>query len=646
MVVNPPVSAPKICPDLDRGPRVFLMENHDEAYHIWRDAGVRQRILVHIDAHDDLGWIENPEATTIANFICPSLKEDLVAEVYWVVPDQTLSSLKGRKAVRRRLKKILQQYSGNSRLVGVDSQRISAFVLGKPLYVCPLSGLPAFQESVLLDIDVDFLVIPRACGSAEEPPALPWRWPDELLAALDCRLRPHLVTIAYSVEGGYTPLKWKYLGDELALRLESVNDNHEKIRGMELMRTGALAAERGNLPMAETNYLAAREILSESAAPPFHLAQLYLKMQRNERAAEFHRAALTMDPSYRTAYNNEGSWYFSAGRLREAEAEYRRTLVLDPEDAYAHLGLGRVAAKGKRWAEAEDWLGKALALDPNLVDAYRTLGKVQARRGRRREAIAAYEKSLLLALKGHKPLTDAIATDYQGLLDPDHFRVHARLARLYDLEGEIERAISGYRMSIAQGGDGFFPRSRLAHLYGKQHQWRQSAQEAMQAIKQIPRELKIAARRAQSRPAAAPAAEKQLPEYFSHRGNMSGIIGVWNLDGRPVEPELLSRLSAPLAHRGPDGEGQWIKGPVGLSCQLMRVTPESLHETQPLVHPAGPVIVFDGRLDNREELLSLLKGAWGAEADSPDPALVLAAYDKWGEGFPEHLNGDFALAAL
>jgi hypothetical protein len=34
--------------------RVFLFENHDEAYAVWRDLGVRNRILVHIDAHHDM----------------------------------------------------------------------------------------------------------------------------------------------------------------------------------------------------------------------------------------------------------------------------------------------------------------------------------------------------------------------------------------------------------------------------------------------------------------------------------------------------------------------------------------------------------------------------------------------------------------
>lgn len=125
---------------------------------------------------------------------------------------------------------------------------------------------------------------------------------------------------------------------------------------------------------------------------------------------------------------------------------------------------------------------------------------------------------------------------------------------------------------------------------------------------------------------------------------MSGILGVWNLDGRPVEPGRLAQMSATLSHRGPDGEGQWLDGPVGLACQLMRVTPESRHETQPLVHPGGTVIVFDGRLDNREELLDLLKAYPWIEVASPDPVLILAAYEAWGDRFPERLNGDFALA--
>lgn len=124
---------------------------------------------------------------------------------------------------------------------------------------------------------------------------------------------------------------------------------------------------------------------------------------------------------------------------------------------------------------------------------------------------------------------------------------------------------------------------------------------------------------------------------------MSGIVGVWNLDGRPVEKPLLSRLSATLAHRGPDGEGLWIEGPIGLASRLFRIAPEARRETQPLLHSSGSVLVFDGRLDNRGELLASLKTSSGISADAPDPAFVLAAYEAFGDRFLEHLNGDFAL---
>lgn len=124
---------------------------------------------------------------------------------------------------------------------------------------------------------------------------------------------------------------------------------------------------------------------------------------------------------------------------------------------------------------------------------------------------------------------------------------------------------------------------------------------------------------------------------------MSGICGVWNLDGRPVEKALLARLSARLAHRGSDAEGLWIEGAIGLACHLHRVTPQSSTETQPLLDSSGAVVVFDGRLDNREEVLASVDPTLRIIPDAPDPAVVLAAYRTFGDPFPERLKGDFAL---
>ncbi len=62
---------------------------------------------------------------------------------------------------------------------------------------------------------------------------------------------------------------------------------------------------------------------------------------------------------------------------------------------------------------------------------------------------------------------------------------------------------------------------------------------------------------------------------------MSGISGIYNLDGRDVDRDLLARMNAAIVHRGPDGSGEWINRNVGFSHQMLATTPESLREVQP-----------------------------------------------------------------
>ena len=123
---------------------------------------------------------------------------------------------------------------------------------------------------------------------------------------------------------------------------------------------------------------------------------------------------------------------------------------------------------------------------------------------------------------------------------------------------------------------------------------------------------------------------------------MSGIVGVFNLDAQPAEDALLARMSAALRHRGPDGEGRRVAGPAGFGWQHLWVSPEETGEVQPLVGRSGAMLVMDGRLDNRDELL----GALRLPPTVSDAACVLAAYEAWGEQLPERLNGDFALAVF
>jgi asparagine synthase (glutamine-hydrolysing) len=127
---------------------------------------------------------------------------------------------------------------------------------------------------------------------------------------------------------------------------------------------------------------------------------------------------------------------------------------------------------------------------------------------------------------------------------------------------------------------------------------------------------------------------------------LSGVCGLVNLDGAPVEPEELRAMAKAAAHRGPDGIHFWIEGNAGLAHLALNLTPESARERQPLADERGEVILTaDARIDNHEELVRTL--GFGNYLSGPEPTdaeLILAAYRRWGEGCAARLIGDFAFA--
>lgn len=125
---------------------------------------------------------------------------------------------------------------------------------------------------------------------------------------------------------------------------------------------------------------------------------------------------------------------------------------------------------------------------------------------------------------------------------------------------------------------------------------------------------------------------------------MSGLALVLNLNGRTAETGDLAAMLAQLVRRGPDGEGRMTDGPVALGHRLLATTPEALVEPMPFHDPAtGCRITGHIRLDNREELLVRFGLAQPGRIVG-DGALVLRAWDNWGEDCAGQLLGDFAFA--
>jgi asparagine synthase (glutamine-hydrolysing) len=127
---------------------------------------------------------------------------------------------------------------------------------------------------------------------------------------------------------------------------------------------------------------------------------------------------------------------------------------------------------------------------------------------------------------------------------------------------------------------------------------------------------------------------------------LSGIAGILRLDGSAASPETATAMAAAMTYHGPDGIDSWHKGPVALAHRHFWTTPEEVGEAQPVSSPDGNLcIVADARIDNRDELIPLLRQAGLLHRERPtDAELILAAYAHWGEECAARLIGDFAFA--
>jgi asparagine synthase (glutamine-hydrolysing) len=126
---------------------------------------------------------------------------------------------------------------------------------------------------------------------------------------------------------------------------------------------------------------------------------------------------------------------------------------------------------------------------------------------------------------------------------------------------------------------------------------------------------------------------------------MSGIIGLWNPDGRPGAVEEIVRMGRAISHRGLHATPPLVDGPVALAYLHLEVRGKPLPVVQPFADAeTGLAIVVDGRIDNRDDLLPALESRGLAPRGASDAELILRAYRLWGVETPRRLLGDFAFA--
>lgn len=126
---------------------------------------------------------------------------------------------------------------------------------------------------------------------------------------------------------------------------------------------------------------------------------------------------------------------------------------------------------------------------------------------------------------------------------------------------------------------------------------------------------------------------------------MCGVTGIFHLNGERVDPVKLHAMTDAIAHRGPDGEGWFTDGPLGVGHRRLAVIDRTNAADQPMSTPDGRyVLSYNGEVYNFRELRPELEALGVRFKSHGDTEVVLHALAFWGREALSRFNGMFALA--
>src|SRR5207237_6060843 len=111
----------------------------------------------------------------------------------------------------------------------------------------------------------------------------------------------------------------------------------------------------------------------------------------------------------------------------------------------------------------------------------------------------------------------------------------------------------------------------------------------------------------------------------------------------PVEPESFRRMTGTIVHRGPDDEGYFISGPIGLGFRRLSII-DLAGGHQPMSDAEETVwVIFNGEIYNYRELRAELQSKGHEFRTNSDTEVIIHGYKEWGAEVLNHLNGLFGL---
>ena len=127
---------------------------------------------------------------------------------------------------------------------------------------------------------------------------------------------------------------------------------------------------------------------------------------------------------------------------------------------------------------------------------------------------------------------------------------------------------------------------------------------------------------------------------------MCGVTGVYNLNGESFPLYRLKKMAKAIEHRGPDGEGFYVKDNIAIAHKRLSVIDLTPKGSQPMTSKDGNwIIAFNGCIYNFLELKQELKSLGHEFVSTTDTEVIVEGLSAYGSAFFERLNGMFAVVA-
>jgi tetratricopeptide (TPR) repeat protein len=403
---------------------IAFFENHYKSYITWIEKKPKSKTVIHFDSHIDIApmpsselekivsavnieeieqYIQHPYSyyipdekfLTVANWLYPAMRSDIINTVIWVVPDDTLTVF-----WLEDLKIRFRNYFNNLSEEDIASFHFQGSIIKGIMYnveviITPIADIPQMYSPVLLDFDIDYYNFNSALDL--DRLSRPKHHPFETINILKNKnIVAEVVTISTSIPNGYTSLSFAHLAEELRCLLEYGKelpiDYYKKLKN----------SEKGDSCMVEGNYDAAIHYYKSSldggnpnAGILFNLSIAETEIGEFNSSKDHYNKAIQLDSAFENPLLNKFNTYFYDKEYSKVKQVFELIKISDivttPWMKYKYASA--LFSLGEYKLAAEE-LNKLLNIRNEDSDIVRMLGYIMITNGNDKQGLSLYQQAL------------------------------------------------------------------------------------------------------------------------------------------------------------------------------------------------------------------------------------------------------------